>query len=64
MKNRLLAALALLWLMPALALGEITVRSETTGDDVNRIVHFAPKAEDTAGARARFPRRSSSRRRR
>ena len=49
MKNRLLAALALLWLMPALALGEITVRSETTGDDVNRIVHFAPKAEDTAG---------------
>ena len=42
--KRCFAALALLLLVPALALGEITVRGETTGDGANRIVHFAPAA--------------------
>ena len=42
--KRCFAALALLLLVPALALGEITVRGEMTGDGANRIVHFAPAA--------------------
>ena len=44
MKRGLLAALLLLWLVPAAALCEITVRGDAQGDGVNRIVRFAPEA--------------------